>query len=98
MTGEEYAAAEKVRNKLKRQRTPEEEALLEKEKQQRKEREKVIQLLRNISIRLPLLIYGAAVDLTESIHMKDFITLVDDESWKEFMPEGGKQRICSGGS
>lgn len=88
MTGEEYAAAEKVRNKLKRQRTPEEEALLEKEKQQRKEREKVIQLLRNISIRLPLLIYGAAVDLTESIHMNDFITLVDDESWEEFMPEG----------
>ena len=87
LTGEEYAAVEKARNKPKRQRTPEEEALLEKEKQQRKEREKVIQLLRNISIRLPLLIYGADVDLTESIHMRDFITLVDDESWKEFMPK-----------
>lgn len=88
LTGEEYAAVEKARNKPKRQRTPEEEALLEKEKQQRKEREKVIQLLRNISIRLPLLIYGADVDLTESIHMKDFIGLVDDESWVEFMPKG----------
>ena len=87
LTGEEYAAVEKAKNKPKRQRTPEEEALLEKEKQQRKEREKVIQLLRNISIRLPLLIYGADVDLTESIHMRDFITLVDDESWKEFMPK-----------
>lgn len=87
LTGEEYAVVEKARNKPKRQRTPEEEALLEKEKQQRKEREKVIQLLRNISIRLPLLIYGADVDLTESIHMRDFITLVDDESWKEFMPK-----------
>lgn len=88
LTGEEYAAVEKAKNKPKRQRTPEEEALLEKEKQQRKEREKVIQLLRNISIRLPLLIYGADVDLTESIHMKDFIGLVDDESWVEFMPKG----------
>ena len=87
LTGEEYAAVEKARDKPKRQRTPEEEALLEKEKKQRKEREKVIQLLRNISIRLPLLIYGADVDLTESIHMRDFITLVDDESWKEFMPK-----------
>lgn len=88
LTGEEYAAVEKARDKPKRQRTPEEEALLEKEKHQRKEREKVIQLLRSISIRLPLLIYGADVDLTESIHMKDFIGLVDDESWVEFMPKG----------
>ena len=87
LTDEEYDKAEKAKNKPKRQRTPEEEALLEKERQQRKERDKVIQLLRNISIRLPLLIYGAAVDLTESIHMRDFITLVDDESWKEFMPK-----------
>ena len=87
LTGEEYDVVEKAKNKPKRQRKPEEEALLEKEREQRKEREKVIQLLRNISIRLPLLIYGAAVDLTESIHMKDFITLVDDESWKEFMPK-----------
>lgn len=88
LTGEEYEQVEKVKNKPKRQRTKEEEALLEKERQQRKEREKVIQLLRSISIRLPLLIYGAAVDLTESIHMKDFIGLVDDESWVEFMPKG----------
>lgn len=87
LTEEEYGKAEKARNKSKRQRTPEEEALLEKERKQRKEREKIIQLLRNISIRLPLLIYGADVDLTESIHMRDFISLVDDESWKEFMPE-----------
>lgn len=88
LTNEEYAEVEKVKAKPKRQRTPQEEALLEKEKQQRKEREKVIQLLRSVSIRLPMLIYGAAVDLMESIHMRDFITLVDDESWAEFMPKG----------
>mgnify|MGYP002623156023 CR=1 FL=1 len=87
MDGEEYSKAEKAKSKSKRNRTPEEEELLKKEKEQRKERDKVIQLLRNISIRLPLLIYGAAVDLNESIHMKDFVTLVDDESWKEFMPK-----------
>lgn len=84
---EEYEIIDKIKNKPKKQRTKAEEALLEKERQQRKEREKVIQLLRNISIRLPLLIYGAAVDLTESIHMRDFISLVDDESWTEFMPK-----------
>lgn len=88
LTNEEHEKLEKIKSKPKRQRTPEEEALLEKEKQQKKEREKVIQLLRNVSIRLPLLIYGADVDLTESIKMEDFVTLVDDESWKEFMPNG----------
>ena len=87
LDGEEYEKAEKLKRKPKRERTPEEEALLAKAKEQRKEREKVIQLLRNISIRLPLLIYGAAVDLNESIHMKDFVNLVDDASWLEFMPK-----------
>ena len=87
LDGEEYEKAEKLKSKPKRERTPEEEALLAKAKEQRKEREKVIQLLRNISIRLPLLIYGAAVDLNESIHMKDFVNLVDDASWLEFMPK-----------
>ena len=61
--------------------------LLKKLQEQKKEREKVIRLLRNVSIRLPLLIYGAKVDLTESIKMADFITLVDEESWQEFMPK-----------
>ena len=87
-TGEQYEAVESAKRKPKRQRTAEEEALLEKEKQLRKDREKIIQLLRSVSIRLPMLIYGADVELTESIHMKDFITLVDDESWAEFMPKG----------
>lgn len=88
LTGEEYEKAEKLSNKPKRERSKEEEELLKKLKDQRKEREKVIRLLRNVSIRLPLLIYGAKVDLTESIKMADFITLVDDESWQEFMPKG----------
>ena len=61
--------------------------LSDKLSEQKKEREKVIWLLRNVSIRLPLLIYGAKVDLTESIKMADFITLVDEESWQEFMPK-----------
>lgn len=87
LTDEEYKKAEKLSNKPKRERSKEEEELLKKLKDQRKEREKVIRLLRNVSIRLPLLIYGAKVDLTESIKMADFITLVDDESWQEFMPK-----------
>ena len=87
LTNEEYDKAGKISNKPKRERTKEDDALLKKLQEQKKEREKVIRLLRNVSIRLPLLIYGAKVDLTESIKMADFITLVDDESWQEFMPK-----------
>lgn len=87
LTGEEYEEADKISNKPKRERTKEDDDLLKKLQEQKKEREKVIRLLRNVSIRLPLLIYGAKVDLTESIKMADFITLVDEESWQEFMPK-----------
>ena len=87
LTGEEYEKADKISNKPKRERTKEDDDLLKKLQEQKKEREKVIRLLRNVSIRLPLLIYGAKVDLTESIKMAEFITLVDEESWQEFMPK-----------
>lgn len=87
LTNEEYEEASKLSNKPKRERSKEDEELLKKLQEQKKEREKVIRLLRNVSIRLPLLIYGAKVDLTESIKMADFITLVDEESWQEFMPK-----------
>lgn len=87
LTGEEHEKADKISNKPKRERTKEDDDLLKKLQEQKKEREKVIRLLRNVSIRLPLLIYGAKVDLTESIKMADFITLVDEESWQEFMPK-----------
>lgn len=86
LTGEEYEKADRISNKPKRERTKEDD-LLKKLQEQKKEREEVIRLLRNVSIRLPLLIYGAKVDLTESIKMADFITLVDEESWQEFMPK-----------
>ena len=87
LTDEEHQAAEKVKNKPKRQRTKEEEELLKKEKEVKKEQEKVIRLLRAVSIRLPMLIYGADVDIDDDIRMGDFVDLVDNESWVEFMPQ-----------
>lgn len=87
LTDEEHQAAQKAKNKSKRQRTKEEEELLKKEKEVKKEQEKVIRLLRAVSIRLPMLIYGADVDISEDIHIGDFIDLVDNESWAEFMPQ-----------
>lgn len=86
MSQEEYDRAKKAERKPPRERTPEEKAAMEKLKAQKKQRDTFIALLRNISIRLPLLIYGADVPLTENITMEKFTEIVDDESWKEFLP------------
>ena len=87
MDQEEYDTAKKGKNKPKRERTAEEKEALEKQKKLKEQQEKVLRLLRAVSIRLPMLIYGARVDLEEDIRMENFITLVDNESWKEFMPK-----------
>lgn len=57
-------------------------------KQAKEARKKAIDILRGISIRMPLMIYGADVPIDEDIDIDDFVKIVDDESWKEFMPAG----------
>lgn len=88
LTDEEYKKAETAKKKPKRDRTPEEEELIKKMKELREQQKKITDLLRAVSIRLPLLFYGADADITKTIHLKDFVEIVDDESWKEFMPKG----------
>lgn len=76
------------RPRKKKSLTPEEKAKLEELKKKKKERMDAISILRAISIRMPLLIYGADVPYTEEINLSKFVDLVDDSSWKEFMPDG----------
>lgn len=78
----------KGKGKDKKALTPEEKDLLDKLKKQKEEQKKLFDLLRAISIRLPLLFYGAEADITEAITLENFVTIVDDESWAEFMPTG----------
>ena len=88
LTDPEYEAGEKAKKKPARKRTEEEKALIEKIKEAKKDRQKLISILRGVSIRIPMMIYGMKVDLDKHITIKDFINKVDDESWKEFMPKG----------
>lgn len=88
LTGEEYKKAERAKKKPKHKRTPEDEELLKRMKELREQQKKITDLLRAVSIRLPLLFYGADADITQTIHLKDFVEIVDDESWQEFMPKG----------
>ena len=87
LSAEEYEKARRAEHKPKKNLTPEEIEALEKLKAQRKQQQAFFALLRNISIRLPLFIYGAGVPITEGLPLAKFIEIVDEESWKEFMPQ-----------
>lgn len=88
LTDEEYDQAEKAKKKKPRERSQEEKEAIEKLKEARKQQKTMISILRGVSIRIPMMIYGMDVDLSKDITIEDFIKEVDDESWKEFMPAG----------
>ncbi|HOT64479.1 MAG TPA: Eco57I restriction-modification methylase domain-containing protein [Dysgonamonadaceae bacterium] len=90
-TNEEYEQLETVeQKKRKREELAEEEKRLLAEKAERKKnRDMVVSILRSISIRMPLLIYGADVgNEDEELTIDNFTHLTDDQSWEEFMPRG----------
>lgn len=89
LTDEEYNdALNGKEKKRKKDRTPEEEAAIEKMKELKKQRKTMISILRSISIRIPMMIYGMDIKLSDDVNINKFIENVDDESWKEFMPKG----------
>lgn len=88
LTDEEYKKALTGQKRKPRKRTPEQEAAMEKMKQLKKQRRTMISILRSISIRIPMMIYGMDVKLTDDVNIKTFVNKVDDQSWEEFMPKG----------
>jgi hypothetical protein len=94
LTNEEYKEKERLDKKPKKERTPEEQARLDELKQKKEGREKAISILRGISIRMPLLIYGAFItDEDRQLTIDNFTSLVDDQSWEEFMPRGVSKQV-----
>ena len=87
LTDEEYQKAQDAKRKRKNERTQEEKEALAKEREMKKKQQALFDLLRNVSIRLPMLIFGSATEFDDSVHLEDFIRIVDDASWKEFMPK-----------
>jgi len=88
LTNEEYEEINRIERKPARERTPEEIALLEEKKKQRSQAETARSILRGISIRIPLMVYGADVPFDKEITVDNFTDLIDDISWAEFMPKG----------
>ena len=87
-TDEEYEELGRIEKKPKRERTPDEEKRLQEMKEKQKLKNNAISILRGISIRMPLLIYGADIPIDEDITMEKLVDIVDDSSWEEFMPSG----------
>jgi len=97
LNNEEYEEKEKLEKKPKKELTEEELKRLEELKKKTKNREAAISILRGISIRMPLLIYGAELsDENQEITIDNFASLIDAQSWEEFMPKGvTKQKFNS---
>lgn len=89
LTNEQYEEKEKLGNKSKNERTPEEQKRFEELKALGNQRREAISILRGISIRMPLMLYGAEIkDEDKELSIDNFTNLVDDQSWEEFMPRG----------
>lgn len=94
-TDEEYEELGRITNKPKTERTPEEGEQLLELKEKKKQKSDAISILRGVSIRMPLLIYGADIAFDEEFTIDKFLddTIVDSASWDEFMPTGVTKQV-----
>lgn len=100
LTDEQYELLQmpEIREKPVRELAPKQQEALAREKEIKKNRDTAISILRGISIRMPLLMYGADLQKNldgteEAITLDNFCDLVDDLSWEEFMPKGVTKEI-----
>ena len=96
LTDEEYEQVQKA-EKAKRERkelTEEQKRLLAEAKEKKKNADTAMSILRGISIRMPLLMYGAELkDENQDVTLENFADLIDNQSWEEFMPRGVTKEI-----
>lgn len=87
LSNEEYAEKKKLEDKKKKGLSSEEQKRLDELKEKGDQRRDAISILRGISIRMPLMLYGAEIeDEEKELSIDNFVELVDDQSWEEFMP------------
>lgn len=96
LTNEQYRELEKLKKKPKKELTEEDKRRLEEAKEKKKNADAAISILRGISIRLPLLMYGAELaNEDEDVTLENFADLIDPQSWDEFMPKGVTKELFS---
>ncbi|WP_400201781.1 Eco57I restriction-modification methylase domain-containing protein [Candidatus Methanarcanum hacksteinii] len=94
-TDEEYEVIDKAKKKKKKELSEEELQLLEELKEKKKNKANAISILRGISIRIPLMVYGVNKDIDVDVTVDNFADpeFIDDLSWEEFMPNGVTREI-----
>ena len=85
---EETGGDDKPEKKPKTPLTDEEKAARKEMKKKKEMRKNAISILRGISIRMPMLIYGCDLKDGEDITIDNFAEHIDPRSWEEFMPQG----------
>ena len=96
LTNEQYEEKERLEKKKKKDLTAEEKKRLDELKTKGDQRREAISILRGISIRMPLMLYGAEmVDEDKELTIDNFANLVDNQSWEEFMPRGVTKQVFS---
>ena len=94
LTNEQYEEKEQLEKKKKKDLTPEEKKRLDELKAKGDQRREAISILRGISIRMPLMLYGAEmVDEDKELTIDNFAKLMDDQSWEEFMPRSVTKQV-----
>ena len=91
---EEYAEKTKLEATKKEELSSDEQKRLDELKKKSDDlRRNAISILRSISIRMPLMLYGAEIeDEDKELSIDNFVKLVD-KSWEEFMPRGVTKEI-----
>ena len=93
---EEYAEKTKLEATKKEELSSDEQKRLDELKKKSDDlRRNAISILRSISIRMPLMLYGAEIkkDEDKELSIDNFVKLVDPQSWKEFMPRGVTKEV-----
>lgn len=91
LTDEQRQEIDRIEKKKRKQEplTEEEEEQLRQLSEAKKQRANAISILRGISIRMPLLIYGAELKQgMQDVTLANFTEIIDNGSWEEFMPKG----------
>ena len=81
------------KKKNKEQLSEEDKKKIEELKKIKDKRNAAISILRGISIRIPLLVYGMDIDYSADVTIDEFADKIDDRSWAEFMPQGVTKEV-----
>jgi len=93
LTEEEREKAERAKKKPARELSEEGKELLRRLREEREAKRNFKATLRAISVRMPLMLYGADGNWDEDISLDRFVELVDEASWEEFMPKGVTKKL-----